>query len=153
VNFLSLRTSAEPQLAWRHVLLEVSMCRDPREWHFRELLITLKVISKDIASPLLSRYWSTTPYRLGTEHVVKYSARPCDGESDGAGDDYLTKVLAAHLGNDDACFEFLIQAQTDARQMPTEDATIEWDDEDSPFLKAGVIRIPVPPFEYVTHGA
>ncbi|MEZ4474189.1 MAG: catalase family protein [bacterium] len=124
---------------------------DPDEWHFRELVITLKTLAKKIASPLLSRYWSTTPYRLGDAHVVKYSARPCAGESDDrpadAGDDYLAEVLAASLAEDDACFEFLVQAQQDPEAQPIEDPTIEWDASRTPFLKAGIIRIPAQTFQ------
>jgi hypothetical protein len=124
---------------------------DPREWNFRELVITLKTLAKKIASPLQSRYWSTTPYRLGESHSVKYSARPCEGESskrpDDAGDDYLAEVMADELGQGDGCFEFLIQQQTDAREMPIEDPTLEWDDGDSPFLLAGRIHVPTQTFD------
>ena len=119
---------------------------DPFEWHFRELRITIETLLKKIASPLLSRYWSTTPYKLGDAQTVKYSARPCDGESSerpsDAGDDYLSEVLAEQLTDGSGCFEFLVQAQTDARTMPIEDPTLEWDDEVSPYLVAGRIEIP-----------
>jgi hypothetical protein len=119
---------------------------NPLEWHFRELTITLKTLAKKIASPLESRYWSTTPYKLGESHSVKYSARPCDGESNDrprdAGDDYLREVMADTLAEEDACFEFLIQPQTDVEHMPIEDPTLEWDERDSPFIVAGRIHIP-----------
>ncbi|MFN3201369.1 MAG: catalase family protein [Bradymonadia bacterium] len=119
---------------------------NPLEWNMRELWITISTLGKDIASPLLSRYWSTTPYQLGDAHAVKYSARPCGGESDeepkDAGDNYLSEVLADHLAENEACFEFLVQVQTDAEEMPIEDPSLEWDDDDSPYLKVATIKIP-----------
>lgn len=125
---------------------------NPLDWHFRELTITLKTLSKKIASPLKSRYWSTTPYKLGEAHSVKYSARPCGGESDDrpddAGDNYLREVLKAHLADQDACFEFLVQAQTDAESMPIEDPSIEWQESASPYRVAGRIHIPVQVFDH-----
>lgn len=124
---------------------------NPLDWHFRELTITLKTLAKKIASPLKSRYWSTTPYALGDAHTVKYSARPCDGESnerpDDAGDDYLREVMVDALAEEDACFEFLVQAQTDAETMPIEDPTLEWREAESPFIVAGRIHIPVQRFD------
>lgn len=124
---------------------------NPLEWNIRELTIVLKTLAKKIASPLKSRYWSTTPYKLGEEFTIKYSARPCSGESNDrprdAGDDYLSEVLASTLAVQDGCFEFLVQPQTDARKMPIEDPTLEWDDKDSPFLVAGRIHVPVQSFQ------
>lgn len=123
---------------------------DPDEWHFRELLITLKVLTKKIASPLLSRYWSTVPYLLGTGNAVKYSVIPCDGESnkrpDDAGDDYLSEVLAKHLENNDTCFKFMVQLQKDPASMPIEDPTIDWSEDASPFIQVATIRIPAQTF-------
>lgn len=123
---------------------------DPDEWHFRELLITIKVLTKKIASPLLSRYWSTVPYLLGEGNAVKYSARPCYGESDerpkDAGDDYLKDVMATHLLEKEACFDLLVQRQLDPATMPIEDPTIEWDEDASPFVKVATIRIPAQTF-------
>lgn len=119
---------------------------NPLEWNLRELFITLKVLSKDIESPLLSRYWSTTPYKLGSKWTVKYSARPCHGEGDDApddaGDDYLSEVLAEQLAEGEGCFEFLMQVQADPEAMPIEDPSLEWDEGDSPYVKAGKIRVP-----------
>jgi len=123
---------------------------NPLEWHIRELTITLKVLAKKIASPLLSRYWSTVPYRLG-DHAVKYSARPCDGESDEEpetmNDNYLREVMADHLLTKDACFEFMVQKQTDPGTMPIEDPTLDWDEDESPFIKVATITIPAQTFQ------
>ncbi|MCB9537456.1 MAG: catalase family protein [Myxococcales bacterium] len=124
---------------------------NPLEWNFRELTITLKTLAKKIASPLQSRYWSTTPYKLGDAYSVKYSARPCEGESnkrpDGAGPDYLAEVMAEQLSAGDRCFEFMVQAQIDPETMPIEDPSLEWDAEKSPYLVAGRIHVPTQRFD------
>ncbi len=118
---------------------------NPLEWQIRELIITLAVLRKKIASPLQSRYWSTTPYLLGEGVAVKYSARPCDGESDKQPQDltenYLSDVLAAQLGAGPACFELMVQQQTDPESMPVEDPTFEWDEDVSPFIPVGTLTI------------
>jgi hypothetical protein len=122
---------------------------DPRQWHLRELFNLLTTVRKEPASPLRSRYWSTTPYLLG-EGAIKYSARPCQGERagapDDAHDDYLSLAMSQELAEGDACFELLIQRQTDPRAMPIEDPTYEWSEELSPFLPVGRLLIPAQDF-------
>ncbi len=117
---------------------------DPRKWRLRELVNLLRTTTKKPSSPLSSRYWSTTPYRLG-ENAVKYSARPCDGESsgrpDGAGENYMREEMRKDLAENDACFEFMIQRQNDPRKMPIEDPTYEWDEDDSPFIPVARLHI------------
>jgi len=50
--------------------------------------------------------------------------------------------LTAHLQRSDACFDFMLQFQTDPRTMPIEDATVEWKERDSPYQRVARIRIP-----------
>lgn len=40
-------------------------------------------------------------------------------------DTYLTDAVRPRLRQADACFDFMIQLQTDPRTMPVEDATVE----------------------------
>ena len=91
-------------------------------------------------------YWSTTPYLFGPGRAVKYIARPASGRTSPMPstltDDYLAEALRTHLGADDARFDFLVQFQVDAEQMPIEDATVEWKEEDSPYVQLARIRIP-----------
>ena len=91
-------------------------------------------------------YWSTTPYLFGSGRAVKYIARPCDvpprSQAPVVTDTYLTDALRERLQNGDACFDFGIQFQTDARKMPIEDATVEWKEADSPWRIVARIRIP-----------
>ena len=49
---------------------------------------------------------------------------------------------ATHLDAADATFDFLVQFQVDAERMPIEDATVEWKEEDSPYVAVASIRIP-----------
>jgi hypothetical protein len=91
-------------------------------------------------------YWSTTPYLFGSGRVVKYVARPCSTRKSAMPprltDTYLRDAISAHLQESDACFDFMVQFQTDARTMPTEDATVEWKERDSPYHPVARIRIP-----------
>ncbi len=99
---------------------------------------------KRFANPLQIRYWSTTPYLLGTQ-AVKYSAIPrvaqADAIPDPASDDYLREAMVAQLATGDAFFDFAVQVQTDADTMPIEDPGQAWSEEDSPFRTVATIKI------------
>jgi hypothetical protein len=94
-------------------------------------------------------YWSTTPYRLGSAHAVKYVAMPTSPASSPMPspltDTYLRHALQSRLTAQEATFDFMIQLQKDARRMPIEDASVEWKAEDSPYLRVARIRIPAQP--------
>jgi len=91
-------------------------------------------------------YWSTTPYLFGPGRAVKYIMRPCETPKNtqppAVTDTYLTDALRERLRKGDACFDFGIQLQTDAKAMPIEDATVEWKESDSPWHMVARIRIP-----------
>lgn len=90
-------------------------------------------------------YWSTTPYQLGAG-AVKYIARPVSPRrSPMPGtltDGYLEEAMRARLSRDEATFELLVQPQADARRTPIEDASVEWREQDSPYVPVARIRIP-----------
>ncbi len=111
--------------------------------HPRELEIVQSFQQKYIGNLLAAQYWSTTPYRSGNT-AIKFSAIPTSqiGGEVGATPDYLRVVMADHLRNQDATFDFLIQQQTDAEKMPVEDPTVEWDEQNAPMQKVATIRIP-----------
>ena len=98
------------------------------------------------ASHLDIPYWSATPYLFGPGRAVKYIARPCASskapQPATVTDTYLTDALRERLRHGDACFDFGIQFQADARAMPIEDATVEWKEADSPWHMVARIRIP-----------
>lgn len=136
-----------------HFLAYVEAMRDGATWkyfidprHFYSLLIGLKGRAK-IASPFDIRYWSTTPYRFGEDKsvAVKYSAAPCSRvsseEPDKPHPDFLAENIKRHLQQGPACFEFMVQFQTDPQAMPIEDASVEWDEAVSPFRKLATLTI------------
>jgi hypothetical protein len=91
-------------------------------------------------------YWSTTPYLFGEGRAVKYKVKPTSGTSSPkpsqVSDTYLRDAMRAHLGRSDATFDFMVQAQTDPRTMPIEDASVEWSEERSTFRTVAWVRIP-----------
>lgn len=125
---------------------------NPLNWHLRAGLLAYQFTSEPISSPLTSRYWSAVPYKLGNQ-AVKYSARPCGTALDRSGnhpDDpaFLSKALKAGLANGrGACFDFMVQRRGDADDMPVEDSTVEWSEDDSPFEAIAKIEIPAQTFD------
>jgi catalase len=106
-----------------------------------------KIKAKVTTSPLEIPYWSATPYKLGNQ-AIKFSVVPhAAGESfnpENAADksNYLREAMAKHLASKDAYFDFRIQLQTDAVKMPVEDPTVEWDEQESAYIKVATIKIP-----------
>ena len=86
-------------------------------------------------------YWSATPYLFGPGRAVKYLVRPRSNRTSAMPspltDNYLGDALRKHLDAADATFDFLVQFQVDADRMPIEDATVEWKEEDSPYVAGG----------------
>jgi hypothetical protein len=91
-------------------------------------------------------YWSTTPYLFGHGRAVKYIVRPSSPRERAAPgrltDTYLRDAMAARLARSEAWFDFMIQFQTDSRQMPIENAMVEWRERHSPSRAVARIRIP-----------
>lgn len=117
--------------------------------HLR-VLINLLQSNKSFGSPLEARYWSATPYLFGTK-AVKYSAKPVSDATTpiprNPSDDYLREAIVQHLAAREACFDFMIQFQKDAHEMPIEDPGRRWGESDSPFIKVATIKIPPQEFD------
>ena len=119
---------------------------NPFDLHLKSLWIVYKARKKHL-SPLDIRYWSTVPFRLGknSNQVVKYSLIPCSDykttEVVSAGENQLRAGLKAHLQKAKACFYFAVQTQTDPQSMPIEDASVIWDENESPFHTVATITI------------
>ncbi|MCB1315358.1 MAG: catalase family protein [Leptospiraceae bacterium] len=125
----------------------------PWNWKLSAFKRVLDIRTKKIPGMLWIRYWSTVPFKLG-DGAVKYSARPCDQEAATAAtvpedpsEHYLREGLASHLNTQSACFEFMIQKQTDPVAMPLEDPAVEWDEDQSPFVPVARIEIPAQNFD------
>lgn len=116
---------------------------NPLSFRFHELGIVNAIRGKKIPSPLGVQYFSMAPYAFGGR-AVKWSARPCRGEATApdrlsSSPDYLREAMRDELAGSDACFELLVQEQTDSASMPVEDPTIAWT---SPLRKLATITIP-----------
>ena len=92
------------------------------------------------------QYWSTTPYQFGPDRIVKYAVRPTSRRRSpkpaALTDTYLTDAMRTHLDQEEATFDFLVQFHVDDRRTPIEDATVEWQTQDAPYQRLGIIRIP-----------
>jgi len=129
--------------------------RNPLEWRWRELFIGGQLLGR-IRNPLYAQYYSMTSYAMGVKdgpwdepkpyrHAMKYSAKSCtppdNRPADVSGDDYLRRGLVEHLSKADACFDFLVQLQDPARNMPVEDPTVRWKESQSPFVRVARVHI------------
>jgi len=116
---------------------------NPLDSHLKSLWIVFKARANH-TSPFDIRFWSTTPFALG-ENVVKYSVKPCSTESselpDSLTENYLRDSMEKHLSRASVCFDFMVQLQTDEEEMPIEDASVIWDEDDSAFQKVARIEI------------
>lgn len=97
-------------------------------------------------SPLEVQYWSCVPYLCGEGLAVKYAVRPTSNQKTkipwNPPADWLRQSMAMRLASEDVELDFLIQAQTDPRRMPIEDASIEWPESLSPFVSVAKIFLP-----------
>jgi hypothetical protein len=101
-----------------------------------------------ISNPLQVRYFSATPYQLGSgpdRQVVKYSVRPVSDLVDpippNPSHDYLTEAMQNSLRDGDVSFKFLVQRRT-SNDLSVEDAMVEWPEAIAPFQEVATIRIP-----------
>lgn len=90
------------------------------------------------------RYFSCVPYAFGSAQV-KYCATPHAAQPDSMPfappENYLRQRALAQLSQGDAKFDFCVQFRTDPEEMPTEDPTVVWEEEESPFRKVATLRI------------
>lgn len=112
------------------------------------LRVGRKIIGKS-RSPLVERYWSMSPYRLGPRaikfslvpHPVNSEALAADPSKDSHSDDQLSHALADHLRAEEARFDFVVQFRKDAQKMPIEDPTVLWDESISKPVKVATLII------------
>ena len=121
-------------------------------YHWGALKVVLKGRQKT-QNPFAIRYWSTTPYRFGTDTsvAVKYSVQPCSDSMPEVYQDkdenFLTGAMKQHLAAQPACFDFMVQFQKSPDEMPIEDASVVWNEQSSPFMKVATIKISNQSFE------
>lgn len=136
-DFLAFITATRDDSLWRYFL-------NPS--HFYSLPIILKGRQKT-DNPFATRFWSTTPYRLGEDPTVavKYSVRACPDSRfanvEASAADFLTTAMQRTLASGPVCLEFLLQFQGDPAAMPIENAAVIWDEQAAPFTPVATIKI------------
>jgi len=118
---------------------------NPFSARVREMVIARAITKKKMANPLSAAYFSMAPL-LFKNRAVKVAALPCAGEAEAPRDlpsspNFLREALVDTLRAGSACFDFAVQVQDDAEQMPVEDPTVEWDERVSPFVKVARLTI------------
>lgn len=123
---------------------------NPLRWKLRELRIGVNILKWPPHELLGTQFHSMTAYRLGATQYVKHSAKPvsCDGKTKipsglaSFGSASLRSALETRIKENAACFDFLVQLQRPDKNMPVEDPTVEWDEDDSPFIAVARLEIP-----------
>jgi hypothetical protein len=127
---------------------------NPLQWRWREAQVLLSARFKQVfrkpASPLDINYWSTTPYRLGTQ-AIKFFIKPTIanrlGQSPNQDPNYLRKAMVDHLTYQSAEFDFYVQLQNQNHpdQTPVDDPRIVWKNAET--YRVARIRIPAQTFD------
>ncbi len=118
---------------------------NPFKWRLRELWQLVTAYAEPPLSPLWTSYFSNTAYKLGP-HNVKFKMQACGPQATDVkrkkdDPDFLRHNLAQELSQGDACMQLAVQLQDVAKQMPIEDATVLWDEGESPFVPVADINI------------
>lgn len=99
--------------------------------------------------PLGETYFSTVPFRYG-EHVAKFRLRPLspsltaftDQIIDTSGrPDGLRETIREDVATLTGEWAFEVQLARDIDKQPIEDASVEWKEEDAPFVQVATLRI------------
>lgn len=124
-------------------------------WRWKEFRAASQLIKKGkMANPLLSPYFSATPYLLGDRNVVKYSVQPCAVSTDRRdpfkdSPDSLRLNMRKSLDvmeGAPACFQFMVQRRSEPAAMPVEDSRVPWDQDKSMFQPVATVTIPIQDF-------
>jgi catalase len=118
---------------------------NPLSSHLKSVWILFKARVAH-ASPFNIRFWSTTPFKHGTDDsAVKYSVTPCTNnpapQVPEPGKNQLRSAMKAHLAEAPVCLEFGVQKRTEPESMPIENASVIWDENVSPFITVATITI------------
>lgn len=129
------------------------------------LAALLKMSSSQGDSPLDLTYYSQAPFQHGPDLVVKHRLRPANQspsrKSLGKNGNYLFEALRSDLApkeppppipdqpqQDDFRFEFAVQPRgTPDNRYPLDDATVVWDELQSPFVPVAELIIPKQQFD------
>ncbi len=112
-------------------------------FHWRTLGSILKSRVK-IANPLDIDFASATPYKLGPTSM-KMKMVSCKENKDvipvNPRHDFLGEALENTLEDQEGCFDFYVQPNTDPKTNDIENAMIEWDTTKSPMIHVGKLKV------------
>jgi catalase len=124
---------------------------DVRKWHLREMMLAKETLKPAPDSLLNTQFYSVSAFKLGPQENVKYSARPCKespaADVNRSNPNFLRQEMVKRLSAGSACFDFMVQLQVPGKDMPVEDTTVEWSEEDSPFIPVARLDILSQQFE------
>ncbi len=150
-DFLMIRSAATPVRNAEEFMALVRVASSPlsglpgllRQVGLRRLLDLLRRAAKTlkpVASLATTRFYSALPIQFGP-YAVHYALRPNSlpepGDCPGGNPDYLARDLAERLRRTPVSFDFQVQFYVDPVKTPIEDASVEWREEDAPFITLG----------------
>lgn len=100
--------------------------------------------------PLGETYFSVMPFRYG-DHIAKFRLRPLSpaltaltGEAIDTSDrpDAIRETVRENMTSIDGEWAFEVQLCRDLEKQPVEDPTVEWKEEDAPFVQVATLRLP-----------
>ena len=132
-----------------YVLLHADLARGKLAEFFVNRPLEMEAVKivrgQRLFNPIQVRYWSMTPYLLG-DAAIKFSATPISRTANVPpavpGPDFLGEAMAEQLKTEDVYYEFSVQVQSDPKAMPIEDPVVMWDEQQAPFQRVALIRIP-----------
>ena len=98
--------------------------------------------------PIGQTYYSVTPFRYG-DYIAKFSLAPATPEMKALEDvkieidgreDAIREEVQKDMRVIDAAWEFRVQLCRDLDTQPIEDPTVEWKEEEAPFVKVATVR-------------
>ncbi len=119
---------------------------NPLKWRTHEFGIVRAIRGKTVENPLSSDYFSMAPILMG-ERAAKVKVWPCHKiekeKTDWKDENLLRAAMKRQLERrkQGACFHFGVQLQRNAAKQPVEDATIEWSEKISKYVKVATLTI------------
>ncbi|MGC5008666.1 catalase family protein [Streptomyces sp. DT203] len=120
------------------------------EWAWEELLTFIKVAQRPLVNVLLSTYSTMGAVRHGDYMAkVRFAPDPACAAAVirrsmdvASGPEVFRPALVAELRERPYAFDIQVQLCADLERMPTEDLTVEWSEELSPFLTVARLHLP-----------
>ena len=104
----------------------------------------LNDMQKVEGSVLTANYWAILPFLAGQARYVKYRLDPERAPENVPNDaaDYLAQDFATRLNEDEYRFRFMVQRCTNQATMPLDKASVEWPEQESPFIHVATLILP-----------